>query len=79
MNGLRVGIAGAGSVAMGTAALLHVNGHDPMLWSPSGRGTSELAIGADLAATGAIDAVFCPRLATVIQMPGPTLPYPMEA
>ena len=62
-NGLRVGIAGAGSVAMGTAALLHVNGHDPMLWSPSGRGTSELSGGADLAATGAIDAVFCPRLA----------------
>ena len=62
-NGLRVGIAGAGSVAMGTAALLHMSGHDPMLWSPSGMGTSVLAGGAELTATGAIDAVFGPRLA----------------
>ncbi len=62
-NGLRVGIAGAGSVAMGTAALLHENGHDPMVWSPSGKGTSGLAGGADLSAAGAINAAFAPRLA----------------
>lgn len=59
----KVGIAGAGSVAMGTAALLHENGHDPMLWSPSGEGTAALAGGAELVANGAIDAAFRPRLA----------------
>ena len=59
----KVGIAGAGSVAMGTAALLHDNGHDPMLWSPSGKGTAALAGGGKLIANGAIDAAFHPRLA----------------
>jgi opine dehydrogenase len=32
----RVGIVGAGAIAFGTAAILSKNGHDPMLWSPSG-------------------------------------------
>ena len=59
----KVGIAGAGSVAMGTAALLHDNGHDPMLWSPSGKGTAALAGGGRLIANGAIDAAFRPRVA----------------
>ena len=59
----KVGIAGSGSVAMGTAALLHDNGHDPMLWSPSGTGTAALAGGGKLIANGAIDAAFRPRLA----------------
>ena len=59
----KVGIAGAGSIAMGTAALLHRNGHDPMLWSPSGESTAALAGGADLVANGAVDAAFRPRLA----------------
>ena len=60
----KVGIAGAGSVAMGTAALLHVNGHDPMLWSPSGKGTAALAGGGTLIiANGALDAAFRPRRA----------------
>lgn len=35
----RVGIAGAGAVALGTAALLAKAGHDPMVWSPSGNST----------------------------------------
>lgn len=39
---LKVGIAGAGSIAFGTASLLASLGHDPMLWSPSGRGTQDL-------------------------------------
>ena len=60
---MKVGIAGAGSVAMGTAALLHENGHEPMLWSPSGEGTAALAGGGTLMANGAIDAAFRPRLA----------------
>ena len=59
----RVGVAGAGSIAMGTAALLHENGHDPMLWSPSGKGTAALAGGAKLIANGAVDAAFRPRVA----------------
>lgn len=59
----KAGIAGAGSIAMGTAALLHCNGHDPMLWSPSGKGTAELAGGGKLIANGAIDAAFRPRVA----------------
>ena len=59
----KVGIVGAGSVAMGTAALLHENGHEPMLWSPSGKGTAALADGAELIANGAIEAAFRPRLA----------------
>mmetsp|Transcript_3250 Transcript_3250/g.7211 ORF Transcript_3250/g.7211 Transcript_3250/m.7211 type:complete len:326 (-) Transcript_3250:13-990(-) len=39
---LRVGIIGAGSIAFGTASLAASLGHDPMIWSPSGAGTSEL-------------------------------------
>lgn len=62
----RVGIAGAGSIAFASAALLEVNGHDPMLWSPSGASTEGLA-DAPLIATGAIDAQFAPRIATSAQ------------
>jgi opine dehydrogenase len=58
-----VGIAGAGSIAFGTAALLRANGHDPMLWSPSGKGVEALAE-APLTATGAVEAEFSPRIAT---------------
>ncbi|MCY4350137.1 MAG: NAD(P)-binding domain-containing protein, partial [Thiotrichales bacterium] len=60
---VKVGIAGAGSVAMGTAAVLHHHGHDPMLWSPSGQGTAALAGDGTLVAHGAIDTAFRPRLA----------------
>ena len=63
----KIGIAGAGSVAMGTAALLHDNGHDPMLWSPSGKGTAALAGGGKLTANGAIDTAFRPRLADGVE------------
>ncbi len=59
----KIGLAGAGSVAFGTAALLHDAGHDPMLWSPSGESTTELAQGAALTATGALEATFKPRIA----------------
>jgi len=54
---MRVGIAGAGSIAFGTAALLHENGHAPMLWSPSGAGTEALRTD-PLQAAGAIEASF---------------------
>lgn len=57
-----IGIAGAGSIAFGTAALLHKRGHAPMLWSPSGAGTEALT-SAPLHATGALETEFAPRIA----------------
>ena len=61
-DGKRIGIAGAGSIAFGTAALLHQQGHVPMLWSPSGAGTAALA-SAPLCADGAIKTEFRVRIA----------------
>ena len=71
---IKVGIAGAGSIAFGTASLLSSLGHDPMLWSPSGSGTKHLFdssdhIGPDniviskIQSTGAIDQEFDVRIA----------------
>ncbi len=59
---LRIGIAGAGSIAFGTAAFLHERGHAPMLWSPTGAGTETLHA-APLQATGALKAEFSPAIA----------------
>ena len=42
---LRVGIAGAGSISLGTAAFLSKNGFTPTIWSPSGKGTKGLERG----------------------------------
>jgi opine dehydrogenase len=56
-------LAGAGSIAFGTAAVLHEAGHGPMLWSPSGAGTADLAGGAPLTATGAVETTLTPRIA----------------
>ena len=63
---MRIGIAGAGSIAFGTAALLCEQGHAPMLWSPSGAGTAALQT-APLRATGAIKAEFTPDIAQSAQ------------
>lgn len=60
---MRVSILGAGAAACGAAAQLSIMGHDPMLWSPSGRSTEALAAGAPLRATGAIEASIRPRIA----------------
>jgi opine dehydrogenase len=46
---IKVGIAGAGAVAFGTAAILSRNGHDVMLWSPSGKSTSDFQIQEEIA------------------------------
>ena len=62
----KVGIAGAGSIAFGSAALLQQNGHEPMLWSPSGASTKALEDG-PLEASGAVETVFAPRVATSVQ------------
>lgn len=60
-DSIRVGIAGAGSIALGTAALLADQGHDPMLWSPSGSATRDLDKG--VTAEGALDLTLSPRIA----------------
>lgn len=60
---MRVSILGAGGVAYGTAAYLIQAGHEPMLWSPSGKRTAALAAGAPLIAKGAIEGTFHPRIA----------------
>lgn len=60
---MSVGIAGAGSIAFGSAALLHERGHKVMLWSPSGAGTQALASGEGLVVEGAIEARFAPGVA----------------
>lgn len=60
---MRVGIVGAGSIACGTAALLERDGHEPRLWSPSGERTRELAAGAALVASGAVEGEFHPAIA----------------
>ncbi len=64
MSILKVGIAGAGSVAFGNAALLEQAGHRVMLWSPSGKRTAELAAGASLVAEGAVEGKFQPAVAS---------------
>ncbi len=51
---MRITILGAGSIAFGTAAYLAAQGHEPMLWSPSGTRTKALAAGEPLKATGAL-------------------------
>lgn len=61
---MKVGIAGAGSVAFGNAALLEQAGHRVMLWSPSGERTAELAAGKPLVAEGAIEGEFYPIAAS---------------
>ncbi len=60
---MKVGIAGAGSVAFGNAALLEQAGHRVMLWSPSGARTANIAAGEPLVAEGAIEGVFHPAVA----------------
>ena len=55
---MRVAILGAGSIALGMAALLCREGHEPVLWSPSGAGTAALAAGAPLQASGAVEGRF---------------------
>lgn len=60
---MQVAILGAGAIAYGNAALLCRDGHDVILWSPSGQRTATLAAGAPLVATGAVTGRFHPRIA----------------
>lgn len=63
---MRIGIAGAGSIACGTAALLHRNKHIPTLWSPSGASTAVFET-TPLQAHGVIETEFSPNLANSAQ------------
>ena len=55
---MRVAILGAGSIAYGGAAFLSQQGHDPVLWSPSGKRAQALAGGESLIAKGAVEGRF---------------------
>ncbi|MEM9630582.1 MAG: NAD/NADP octopine/nopaline dehydrogenase family protein [Pseudomonadota bacterium] len=63
---MRIGIAGAGAIACGTAALLHRNKHIPTLWSPSGANTAVFET-SPLHAHGVIETEFSPKLANSAQ------------
>jgi opine dehydrogenase len=60
---MQVAILGAGAIGFGCAAYLLSRGHDPIVWSPSGKRTAELAAGKPLIATGAVEGSFSPRVA----------------
>lgn len=55
---MRVAILGAGSIAYGNAALLASLGHEPVIWSPSGKSGKTLAKGEPLVATGSLTGEF---------------------
>jgi opine dehydrogenase len=61
---MRVAILGAGAIAYGCAAVLCREGHDPVLWSPSGERAQALARGEPLVATGAVEGSFHPLVAS---------------
>lgn len=53
---MRVAIIGAGGIGRGYAAYLTSEGHQPVLWSPSGAALADFAGDAPLSATGKIEA-----------------------
>jgi opine dehydrogenase len=67
MQMMKVGIAGAGSIAFAMAAFLERQGHAASLWSPSGERTKALAGGEPLVAKGAIDGTFRPAVAATVE------------
>jgi opine dehydrogenase len=64
---MQVGIVGAGSIAYGTSAFLEQQGHQTLLWSPSGERTKALRSGEALVARGAIEGSFNPAVASSAQ------------
>jgi len=60
---MKISIVGAGAIAFASAALLVNRGHEVMLWSPSGRRSSDIAQGAALVATGALEGEFSVKMA----------------
>ena len=60
---MRVAVLGTGGIGLAMAALLCRHGHDPAIWSPSGKGTRAFAEGEPLVASGAMTGSFRPRVA----------------
>ncbi|CAH1696681.1 2-dehydropantoate 2-reductase [Hyphomicrobiales bacterium] len=55
---MRIAVLGAGAVALGNAAFLSRNEHQPIVWSPSGKSVTEIAKGVPLTTTGALEGTF---------------------
>jgi opine dehydrogenase len=53
---MRVAIIGSGGIGRGYAAYLTGQGHEPVIWSPSGAAPSDFAGGASLTVTGKLEA-----------------------
>lgn len=61
---MRISVIGAGAIAFGIAAYLQKSGHEPSLWSPSGKSTVDLNSGHLLVATGEVTGSFSPRISS---------------
>lgn len=59
---MKVGIAGAGSIALGYSAFLRQNGHEPFIWSRSRGRTEGFSETSPLKITGALTAEFNPKV-----------------
>ena len=55
---MKIAIIGAGAAAFALAVLLKRDGHDPLVWSPSGKSATELLKGRPIVATGVIEGKF---------------------
>lgn len=55
---MKIAIIGAGAAAFALAVLLKRDGHDPLVWSPSGKSATELLKGRPIVATGIIEGEF---------------------
>lgn len=64
---MQVSIVGAGGIAYSYAAFLASRGHKPMIWSPSGKRGTELASGAQLTASSAMEGSFDVAVATSVE------------
>lgn len=64
---MRIGIVGCGGIALGYAAMLTEEGHDPVLWSPSGKSAANLH-GSELDVSGVLETRFRPAIATDTQV-----------
>ena len=64
---MRVAVLGAGGLGLAYTAFLIEHGHDPILWSPSGAGTSAFRDSALLVATGQVTGSFSLQIATSCQ------------
>lgn len=55
---MKVAILGAGAAAFALAVLLRRDGHEPVIWSPSGRSAAGIAGGQPIRASGVIEGAF---------------------